>query len=113
RIVVHSDRGRETLADIGVDPDRLRVIPHPVFPSDPPRHDDGHAVLALGMIRPYKGLGDAIEAVKRADGARLLVAGEPLEPVEPYRAAAGDRAEWRAPHPQKRAGHHAGTPGHV
>jgi glycosyltransferase involved in cell wall biosynthesis len=95
RIVVHSDRGRETLADIGVDPDRLRVIPHPVFPSDPPRHDDGHTVLALGMIRPYKGLGDAIEAVKRADGARLLVAGEPLEPVEPYRAAAGDRAEWR------------------
>ena len=71
------------------------MIPHPVFPSDPPRRDDGRTVLALGMIRPYKGLGDAIEAVKRADGARLLVAGEPLEPVEPYRAAAGDRAEWR------------------
>jgi glycosyltransferase involved in cell wall biosynthesis len=95
RVVVHSQRGRETLAGIGVDPGRLRVIPHPVFPSDPPRRDDGHTVLALGMIRPYKGLGDAIEAVKRADGARLLVAGEPLEPVEPYRAAAGDRAEWR------------------
>jgi glycosyltransferase involved in cell wall biosynthesis len=95
RVVVHSERGRETLAGIGVDPERMRVIPHPVFPSDPPRRDDGRTVLALGMIRPYKGLGDAIEAVKRADGARLLVAGEPLEPVEPYRAAAGDRAEWR------------------
>jgi glycosyltransferase involved in cell wall biosynthesis len=95
RVVVHSERGRETLAGIGADPERLRVIPHPVFPSDPPRRDDGHTVLALGMIRPYKGLGDAIEAVKRSDGARLLVAGEALEPIEPYRAAAGERAEWR------------------
>jgi glycosyltransferase involved in cell wall biosynthesis len=95
RIVVHSEHGRETLAGLGVDPGRLRVIPHPVFASDPPRRDDGRTVLALGMIRPYKGLADAIEAVTRADGTRLLVAGEPLEPVERYRAAAGDRAEWR------------------
>jgi glycosyltransferase involved in cell wall biosynthesis len=95
RIVVHSEHGRATLAGLGVPAERLRVIPHPVFPSDPPRRDDGRTVLALGMIRPYKGLGDAIDAVKQADGVRLLVAGEPLEPVEPYRSAAGDRAEWR------------------
>ena len=95
RVVVHSERGREMLAELGVAAERLRVIPHPVFPSDPPRRDDGRTVLALGMIRPYKGLGDAIEAVRRADGTRLLVAGEPLEPVEPYRAAAGEGAEWR------------------
>ena len=95
RVVVHSARGRDTLAGLGVAAERLRVIPHPVFPSDPPRRDDGRTVLALGMIRPYKGLGDAIAAVKRADGVRLLVAGEPLEPVESYRVAAGDQAEWR------------------
>jgi glycosyltransferase involved in cell wall biosynthesis len=95
RIVVHSERGRETLATLGAETERLRVIPHPVFPSDPARCDDGRTVLALGMIRPYKGLGDAIEAVKQSDSARLLVAGEPLEPIEPYRALAGDRAEWR------------------
>jgi glycosyltransferase involved in cell wall biosynthesis len=95
RIVVHSERGRETLAGMGVEPDRLRVIPHPVFRSDPPRADDGHTVLCLGAIRPYKGLGDAIEAVSRVDGARLLVAGEPVEPIDSYRAAAGSRAEWR------------------
>ena len=49
------------------------------------------------MIRPYKGLGDAIEAVRRAGDARLLVAGDPLEPLEPYRAAAerGVEVEWR------------------
>ena len=37
RVVVHSERGRETLAELGVAAERLRVIPHPVFPSDPPR----------------------------------------------------------------------------
>jgi glycosyltransferase involved in cell wall biosynthesis len=95
RVVVHSARGLETLAQLGVPPERLRVIPHPVFASDPPRTDDGRTLLCLGTIRPYKGLGDAIEAAKRLDGARLLVAGDPLEPVEPYRAAAGSLAEWR------------------
>ena len=94
RIVVHSESGREQLSDL-VDAERLRVIPHPVFPSDPARHDDGRTLLSLGIIRAYKGLGDAVEATKRVDGARLLVAGDPLESVESYRAAAGDRAEWR------------------
>jgi glycosyltransferase involved in cell wall biosynthesis len=93
RVVVHSERGRETLAGLGVD---ARVIPHPVFPSDPERRDDGRTVLAFGVIRPYKGLDDAIEAVRHAGDARLLVAGDPLEPVEPYRhAARGVDVEWR------------------
>lgn len=93
RVVVHSERGRETLADLGVD---ARVIPHPVFRSDPGRHDDGRTVLAFGVIRPYKGLGDAIEAVRRAGDARLIVAGAPLEPMEPYRdAARGVDVDWR------------------
>ena len=94
RIVVHSERGRDRLAEL-VEPDRLRVVPHPVYRSDPPRTDDGRTLLCLGIIRPYKGLADAIEAVQRVDGARLLVAGDPLEPVERYREQAGDRAEWR------------------
>jgi glycosyltransferase involved in cell wall biosynthesis len=93
-IVVHSARAREQLSEL-VDPARLRVIPHPVFPSDPARRDDGRTLLSLGIIREYKGLGDAIEATKRIDGARLLVAGDPLENIDGYRAAAGDRAEWR------------------
>jgi len=96
RIVVHSENGRDTLAEIGVAGEKLRVIPHPVFPSDPPRTDDGKTVIAFGMIRPYKGLGDAIEAVRRAGDTRLLIAGDTLEPIEPYRdAAAGVDVEWR------------------
>jgi glycosyltransferase involved in cell wall biosynthesis len=92
RVVVHSEHGRGALADLGVD---ARVIPHPVFPSDPLRVDDGRTLLCFGIIRPYKGLGDAIAAVKQVDGARLVVAGDPLEPIDGYRAAAGDTAEWR------------------
>jgi len=94
RIVVHSERGREQLAELA-DPESLRVIPHPVFPSDPVRRDDGRTLLSLGIIRAYKGIEDAIEATKRIDGARLVVAGDPLETVDRYRESAGDRAEWR------------------
>jgi glycosyltransferase involved in cell wall biosynthesis len=93
-IVVHSEHARDQLAEL-VDPARLRVIPHPVFPSNPERHDDGRTLLSLGIIREYKGLGDAIEAAKRIDGARLLVAGDPLDSIDGYRDAAGERAEWR------------------
>jgi glycosyltransferase involved in cell wall biosynthesis len=92
RVVVHSEHGRRALAEFGVD---ARVIPHPVFPSDPPRTDDGRTLLCFGIIRPYKGLGDAIAAAKQVEGARLLVAGDPLEPIDGYRADAGDLAEWR------------------
>lgn len=84
RVVVHSEHAREML-----DMD-ARVIPHPVFPSDVARSDDGRTVLALGVIRAYKGLPDAVEATRRI-GARLLVAGDPLEPVD----ASGDHVEWR------------------
>ncbi|HEY3018022.1 MAG TPA: glycosyltransferase family 4 protein [Gaiellaceae bacterium] len=92
RVVVHSEHGRKTLESLGVE---ARVIPHPVFPSDPTRTDEGRTLLCLGTIRPYKGLGDAIEAAKKIEGVRLLVAGDPLEPMNGYRAQAGELAEWR------------------
>ena len=78
RIVVHSESGRLRLAELGMD---AQVIPHPVFPSDPLRADDGRTVLALGVIRAYKGVPDAVQATQRI-GARLLVVGDPAEPVD-------------------------------
>jgi glycosyltransferase involved in cell wall biosynthesis len=93
RVVVHSERGREAMSRLGAD---ATVIPHPVFPSDPERRDDGRTVLSFGVIRAYKGLHDTIEAVRRVGDVRLLVAGDPLEPVGPYQEAArGIEAEWR------------------
>jgi glycosyltransferase involved in cell wall biosynthesis len=95
RVVVHSQRGLETLAGFGLPEERLRVIPHPAFRSDVVREDDGRTALVLGLIRPYKGIEDAVEAVLGADGARLLVAGDPRVPLAGLQQTAGDRAEWR------------------
>ena len=95
RIVVHSENGRRTLAGFGVPAEKLRVIPHPVFPGSVEHRDDGRTVLALGSIRPYKGLGDAISAVQRVDGARLLVAGDARGSIDGLRATAGETVTWR------------------
>jgi glycosyltransferase involved in cell wall biosynthesis len=90
RVVVHSERGRETLGELGID---ARVIPHPVYPSAARRADDGRTLLSLGVIRPYKGLADAIEATRRLPDARLIVAGDPAMPLDGLREA--PRVEWR------------------
>jgi glycosyltransferase involved in cell wall biosynthesis len=95
RVVVHSEAGRRTLAAFGVPAEKLAVIPHPVFRAGVERRDDGRTALVLGVLRPYKGLADAVAAVARVGPARLLVAGDPREPLAGYRAALGDRAEWR------------------
>jgi glycosyltransferase involved in cell wall biosynthesis len=89
-VVVHSERGRELLVELGVE---ARVIPHPVYPSRAERADDGHTILSLGVIRPYKGLPDAIEATRRIADARLVVAGDAAMPLDGLRGA--ERVEWR------------------
>jgi glycosyltransferase involved in cell wall biosynthesis len=78
RVVVHSVNGQKRLAELGV---ATHVIPHPVFPSDPPSAGDGRTVLALGVIRGYKGVPDAVEATQRI-GARMLVVGDLAESVD-------------------------------
>ena len=95
RVVVHSERGRETLARFGIPSERLRVIPHPAFRSEIERRDDGRTALVFGLIRPYKGTEDAVDAVLRTDGVKLLVAGDPRVPLDGLMKTAGDRAEWR------------------
>jgi glycosyltransferase involved in cell wall biosynthesis len=95
RVVVHSKRGRAQLADFGIPTEKLRVIGHPVFRSEVARADDGRTALCLGLIRPYKGTEDAVEAVLGVDGSRLLVVGDPRVPLDGLQRTAGARAEWR------------------
>ena len=87
---MHTERGRETLAELGID---ARVIPHPVYPSAAHAARRRRTLLSLGVIRPYKGLPDAIEATRRLPDARLLVAGDPAMPLDELRGA--ERVEWR------------------
>jgi glycosyltransferase involved in cell wall biosynthesis len=95
RIVVHSGHGLETLAAFGVPRERLRVIPLAAFPSTLERADDGRTVLFFGIIRPYRGLDDALAAAARLPEARFVVAGDPVMDVAGRRAAAPPNVEWR------------------
>ena len=95
RVVVHSENGRGQLVDFGLSGEKIRVIPHPVFRSEVDRRDDGRTALCLGLIRPYKGTEDAVEAVLGVNDARLLVVGDPRVPLDGLMQTAGDRAEWR------------------
>ena len=92
RIVVHSERGRETLAAF-VPAERLRVIPMPVHARDIPRRDDGRTLLFFGVIRPYRGLPDALAALEQVPDARLIVAGDPVVSIEEHLGA--ERVDWR------------------
>jgi glycosyltransferase involved in cell wall biosynthesis len=98
RVVVHSEAAVLRLAELGVAATR---IPHPVFeapePAPPP---SGNTLLFFGLIREYKGLDVLVRALAEIPEARLVVAGDPVDVVEPARAAAreagvDDRIDWR------------------
>jgi glycosyltransferase involved in cell wall biosynthesis len=77
RVVVHSQHGRARLvSEVGLAPEHVRVIPHPVFPGPLGDEHDGRTILFLGVIRPYKQLDHALELAAEV-GARLLVVGDP------------------------------------
>ena len=101
RVIVQSQRALEQLAGVGVERERLVRIQHPVFESgveaSPP---EGRTILFFGLIRDYKGLDVLLRALADVPQARLVVAGEPLDPVEPLRRLAEElglahRVEWR------------------
>jgi glycosyltransferase involved in cell wall biosynthesis len=99
-VVVHSEHGAGRLRDeLGLDPGRIRVIPHGAFdyltrvPEERPlppelSEVDGPVVLFFGLLRPYKGIDVLLEAFREVEGAELWVVGMPRMPVEPLRAAA-------------------------
>jgi glycosyltransferase involved in cell wall biosynthesis len=90
-VVVHSEHGRGRLVDaLGIDPDKVTVIPHGAFdhltrleheaplPAEL-RDTDPHTPVALlfGLLRPYKGLDVLLEAWRGITGAELWVVGMP------------------------------------
>jgi glycosyltransferase involved in cell wall biosynthesis len=99
-VVVHSRYGRDLLTGrLGVDPGKVRVIPHGAFSyltalsSESPLPDElagvrTPVVLFFGLLRPYKGVETLLEAWRGIDGADLWIVGRPRMPVEPLRARA-------------------------
>lgn len=92
-VVVHSERGRARLVDeVGVDPGRIAVIPHPVFRGSVRYEDDGATLVVFGLLQRYKQVEHAIEVARRL-GVRLIVAGDPLYDLGALQRAPG--VEWR------------------
>jgi glycosyltransferase involved in cell wall biosynthesis len=99
-VVVHSEHGAGRLRDeLGVDPERIHVIPHGAFdyltrlPDERPLPDElaeveGPVVLLFGLLRPYKGIDVLLEAFRGVEGAELWIVGMPRMPIEPLREAA-------------------------
>jgi glycosyltransferase involved in cell wall biosynthesis len=99
-LVVHSHHGRERLVvDMGMQPERVHVIPHGAFDylTSLPREAElpaelagaeGPVVLFFGLLRPYKGVDLLLEAWRGIGGAELWVVGMPRMPLEPLRRLA-------------------------
>ena len=87
RVIVHSQRAAEQLSDF-----HPEVIRHPVFDGKPLGPPHGKTLLFFGLIREYKGLDVLLRALPRIADAKLIVAGDPLDPVQPVER---DRVEWR------------------
>jgi glycosyltransferase involved in cell wall biosynthesis len=77
-IAVSELTARDAVELLGVDPGRIRVIPHgvdePFTPAGPA--DDGDYVLAVGTVEPRKNL-ERVAAAARRVGVELRVAGAP------------------------------------
>lgn len=99
-VVAHSEHGAARLREeVGLDPARVRVIPHGAFdyltrlPEErplPPELEgaEGPVILCFGLIRPYKGIEVLLDAFAQVEGAELWIVGNPRMDVEPLRARA-------------------------
>lgn len=107
-VVAHSEHGATRLRDeVGLDPAKVRVIPHGAFdyltklPEETPLPEElegaeGTVILCFGLLRPYKGIENLIEAygrLMRSGGARdaeLWIVGNPRMDMSPLRALASE-----------------------
>jgi glycosyltransferase involved in cell wall biosynthesis len=99
-VIAHSEAGaRQLRGEVGLDPERIRVIPHggldylTRLPEEKPllaelEGAEGPVILFFGLIRPYKGLDTLLEAFRQVKGAELWIVGNPRMDVEPLRRAA-------------------------
>lgn len=92
-----SDYQRDRLVEMGMAPDRIETIHHPVTLPHAPREDiprDG--VLFVGRLERYKGIFPLVEAARRLPAIRFVFAGDGPD-GDAVRASAADLAnvEWR------------------
>jgi glycosyltransferase involved in cell wall biosynthesis len=105
-VIAHSEHSGARLRDeVGLDPGKVRVIPHGAFdyltrlPEEKPLPPElegatGPVILSFGLLRPYKGIERLVEAFGQvaADSAdaELWIVGNPRMNVEPLRRQASE-----------------------
>jgi len=103
-VVAHSEHSAARLRDeVGLDPAKVRVIPHGAFdyltrlPEEKPlpaelEGAERPVILCFGLLRPYKGIENLLEAYGRlaGTGAELWIVGNPRMDVEPLRRQAAE-----------------------
>ena len=94
-VVAHSEHSAARLRDeVGLDPAKVRVISHGAFdyltklPEEkplPPELEgaEGPVILCFGLLRPYKGIENLLEAFRKVKGAELWIVGNPRMDVAP------------------------------
>jgi glycosyltransferase involved in cell wall biosynthesis len=99
-VVAHSEHSAARLRDeVGLDPDRVRVVPHGAFdyltrlPEEKPlpaelEGAEGPVVLCFGLLRPYKGIENLLAAFQGLPDAELWIVGNPRMDVAPLRELA-------------------------
>jgi glycosyltransferase involved in cell wall biosynthesis len=108
-VVAHSEHGARRLREeVGLDPARVRVIPHGaldyltalpyerLLPAEL-EGAKGPVILFFGLLRPYKGIDTLLEAFRQVDGAELWVVGNPrmdLDQLHALAAAAPGRVRF-------------------
>jgi glycosyltransferase involved in cell wall biosynthesis len=113
-VVAHSEHGAARLRDeVGLAPAKVHVIPHGAFdyltrlPEEKPLPSElegaeGPVILSFGLLRPYKGIENLLEAYRRLTVAgpgpvELWIVGNPRMDVAPLRelaAQAGGRVRF-------------------
>lgn len=105
-VVAHSEHSAARLRDeVGLDPAKVRVVPHGAFdyltrlPDEKPlpaelEGAEGPVVLSFGLLRPYKGIENLLEAYGQVaasnPAAELWIVGNPRMDVEPLRRQAAE-----------------------
>jgi glycosyltransferase involved in cell wall biosynthesis len=101
-VIAHSEHGAARLRDeAGLDPARIRVIPHGAFdyftrlPEEKPlpaelEGAEGPVILFFGLLRPYKGLDTLLQAFRELQGAELWIVGNPRMDLGPLRRRAAE-----------------------
>jgi glycosyltransferase involved in cell wall biosynthesis len=101
-IVAHSEHGAGRLREeVGLDPARVRVIPHGAFdyftrlPVEKPlpaelEGAEGPVILFFGLLRSYKGLDTLLRAFRGLRDAELWIVGNPRMDLEPLRRLAAE-----------------------